>query len=184
MSSILVHACCAPCATASVERLLSEGESPFLFFKNPNIHPYTEFKARLDAFGEYLRGQGLPGEIDSEYGLDAFMNDAPDFGRPRRCAYCYEIRMDAAAQAAKRLGIARFTTTLTISPYQNHEAIIAAGDKAASMHGVEFVYYDFRPLYRKSRTMSKEAGYYMQKYCGCVFSEAERYDPAKGGTSR
>lgn len=184
MSSILVHACCAPCATASVERLLAEGESPYLFFKNPNIHPYMEFKARLDSFSEYLRVQGLPGEVDASYGLDSFMNGAPDFGRPLRCAYCYEIRMDAAAQAAIRLGISRFTTTLTISPYQDHEAIRAAGVKAAAKHGVEFVYYDFRPLYRKSRTMSKEARYYMQKYCGCAFSEAERYDPAKGGTVR
>ena len=184
MSSILVHACCAPCATASVERLLSEGESPFLLFKNPNIHPYMEFKARLDAFGEYLRQQGLPGEVDDTYGLDAFMNGAPDFARPLRCAFCYEIRMEAAAEAAKRLGISRFTTTLTISPYQDHEAIKVAGAKAAAKHGVEFVYYDFRPLYRKSRTMAREAGYYMQKYCGCVFSEAERYEPAKGGASR
>lgn len=179
MSGILVHSCCAPCATASVESLVGEGESPYLYFHNPNIHPWTEFKARADAFKAYLAGTGLPGFVDETYGLMKFVSTAPALTRPARCEHCYRMRLSAAADKARQMGIGRFTTTLTISPYQDHELIRKVGEELAAARGIEFVYRDFRPLYRKSRSMSRQAGYYMQKYCGCVFSEAERYGAAE-----
>lgn len=182
MTGILIHSCCAPCATASVESLVAEGEAPFLYFHNPNIHPWTEFKARADAFRAYLAETGLPGFVDDTYGLMEFISTAPGFTRPARCEHCYRMRLSAAADKAEESGIPRFTTTLTISPYQDHELIRKVGDEEAAKRGLEFLYRDFRPLYRKSRAMARQAGYYMQKYCGCVFSEAERYGTAGEGT--
>lgn len=175
MTGILVHACCAPCATASVESLMAEGESPFLYFLNPNIHPWTEFKARADAFRAYIVDNSLAGFVDETYGLMEFIRTAPGLERPARCEHCYRMRLSAAADKAKEMGISRFTTTLTISPYQDHGLIRRVGEEEAAKRGLEFVYRDFRPLYSKSRSMARQAGYYMQKYCGCVFSEAERY---------
>ena len=179
--SILVHTCCAPCATASVEKLLSEGEEPYLFFYNPNIHPFQEFKARLESFEAYLASSGLKGQADPIYGLDGFISGLEEIRKPSRCGYCYALRLERAAWMAKELGILKFTTTLTISPYQDHEMLRKAGMLAGEKYGVEFVYHDFRGEYRKSRQMAREAGFYMQKYCGCVFSEADRFDPARGG---
>jgi predicted adenine nucleotide alpha hydrolase (AANH) superfamily ATPase len=179
--NILVHSCCAPCATASVEKLITDGQSPFLYFYNPNIHPYTEFRGRLESFKQFLAASNLPGGADETYGLESFIEAAPALKRPERCIYCYEVRLMRAAFEAANRKLPKFTTTLTISPYQDHELIKQAGMKAAQEYGVEFAYYDFRPLYRKSRQMAKDEGYYMQKYCGCIFSEGERYDPAKGG---
>lgn len=179
-SGILVHTCCAPCATASVAKLLSEGEEPYLFFYNPNIHPFLEFKARLESFEAYLGSSGLNGEADALYGLDDFIEGLDDIKKPARCGYCYSLRLERAAIRAKEMGIGRFTTTLTISPYQDHEMLKEAGKLAGEKHGVEFVYFDFRSEYRKSRQMARGSGYYMQKYCGCVFSEADRFDPTRG----
>lgn len=181
MTSILVHSCCAPCATASVESLIQDAEAPFLYFYNPNIHPWTEFMARADAFKAYLAETGMPGFVDDTYGLIKFISTAPALIRPARCEHCYRMRLSAAAGKAAQMGIGRFTTTLTISPYQDHELIRKVGEEEASVRGIEFVYRDFRPLYRKSRSMARQAGYYMQKYCGCVFSEAERYAAAPEG---
>lgn len=178
--SLLVHACCAPCATASVGKLISEVESPYMLFFNPNIHPYLEFESRLDSFRAYLEVTGLQGEVNTAYGLERFINGLVDISKPARCLYCYLLRFEEAAKRAKELGIGRFTTTLTISPYQDHDLIKLVGKEAGDKFGVEFVYWDFRSEYRKSRQLSKDAGYYMQKYCGCVFSEADRYDPTRG----
>lgn len=178
--SLLVHACCAPCATASVAKLISEGESPYMLFFNPNIHPYMEFSSRLESFKSYLESTSLPGEVNAAYGLDSFIEGLTDISKPARCLYCYSLRLQEAAKRAKELGIGRFTTTLAISPYQDHDMIKLVGKEAGDMFGVEFVYWDFRSEYRKSRQMARDAGYYMQKYCGCVFSEADRYDPTRG----
>ncbi|HNV35311.1 MAG TPA: epoxyqueuosine reductase QueH [Bacillota bacterium] len=182
--SILVHACCAPCSTASVAKLASMGERPYLYFYNPNIHPYTEFRSRLDSFLAFLETCGFGGEADRNYGLETFIGCMKDMDKPGRCRCCYRTRLGAAARRAASLGIGRFTTTLTISPYQNHELIIEEGNRAAQDAGIEYVYLDMRPEYRKSRQMARDAGYYMQKYCGCAFSEADRFDPSRGGTMK
>lgn len=177
-----MHACCAPCASASSAYLVGKGETPYMYFDNPNIHPYTEFKNRLDSFRAFLVKSGLPGEAFENYGLREYLTSIQVAVKPERCLRCYEMRLDAAARRCRELGFVGFTTTLTISPYQDHDLIKLAGEKAARKNAVGFEYYDFRPLYRESRQMSREAGYYMQKYCGCIFSEEERYClPAGGG---
>ena len=96
-----------------------------------------------------------------------------------RCAYCYRVRMEETARYAAEHGYDSFTTSLLISPYQNHEAIRATAQAMGEQYGVEFLYRDFRPLFQAGQQFAREHGFYMQKYCGCIFSEEDRYMAAK-----
>ena len=94
---------------------------------------------------------------------------------PGRCIKCYEMRLFRTAQVAKEQGFDGFTSSLFISPYQKHELMAEVAQRAADTYGVAFYYQDFRPLFRAGQEFAREHGFYMQKYCGCVFSEEERY---------
>lgn len=174
MDRILLHICCAPCSVAVIEQLKEEGLSPTGFWYNPNIHPYQEYKARRDTLIEYAESIGLPLHIKEEYGLDAFTK-AVSSNIEQRCNYCYAVRMEETARAAKSLGFSAFTTSLTVSPYQNHELIHKAAQAAAKRHGVAYRPYDFSPRFRQGQSKARELALYMQKYCGCIYSEEERY---------
>jgi predicted adenine nucleotide alpha hydrolase (AANH) superfamily ATPase len=109
-----------------------------------------------------------------EYGLRPFMSEVfPNIDQ--RCIKCYSMRLDKTAQVAAKDKYEAFTTTLLISPYQEHDVIKRIAEEVAAKHGVSFLYRDFRPLFRESQAKAREMGSYMQKYCGCVFSEEERY---------
>lgn len=171
---ILMHACCAPCSVACVEALRQENIEPTAFWYNPNIHPVTEYKARKNTLTEYAAAVGMPLIMENEYGLRKFIEGVyPDF--EKRCGVCYAMRLEKAASCAKENGFDGFTTTLLISPYQNHELICTIGTEAAEKYGVRFLYRDFRPLFRQGQERARELGLYMQKYCGCIFSEEDRY---------
>ena len=92
-----------------------------------------------------------------------------------RCRYCYESRMEVAARTAKENGFDAFTTTLLVSPYQKHEIIREVGEQMAKKYGVEFYYRDFREGFREGQNIARELELYMQKYCGCIYSEEDRY---------
>ena len=85
------------------------------------------------------------------------------------------MRLFEAARQAKEGGFDSFTSSLFISPYQNHELMRETAERAAMEYGVEFLYRDFRPYFKAGQEKARELGFYMQKYCGCVFSEEERY---------
>ncbi len=171
---LLLHICCAPCSIACIQQLRQEGLAPTGFWFNPNIHPYTEFRSRKNTLVEYAKTIALPLVIGGEYGLRPFVQAvAADIDG--RCRYCYESRMEATAKEAAEKGFTHFTSTLFISPYQNHELLKATAEKAAANYGVEFLYRDFRPVFRDGQAQARELGLYMQKYCGCVFSEEDRY---------
>ncbi len=93
----------------------------------------------------------------------------------RRCTYCYEHRVEETARFAAEHGYEAFTSTLLASVYQNHEKIAEAAERFGEQYGVKFLYRDFRPNFRAGNQRARELGFYMQKYCGCVFSEADRY---------
>lgn len=173
----LLHVCCAPCSLACIEQLREEGIEPTAFWYNPNIHPFTEYRARRDAVRAYMPGVGVPLVEEGEYGLRPFLASLPAYDE--RCATCYSLRLNAAAAYAAAQGFASFTSSLFISPYQDHELMRAEAQKAAEAHGVAFLYRDFRPRFREGQQKAREAGLYMQKYCGCIFSEEERYSKAK-----
>ena len=94
---------------------------------------------------------------------------------PGRCVKCYEMRLFEAARQAREGGFGSFTSSLFISPYQKHELMQEVAERAAVEYGVTFLYRDFRPYFRAGQERARELGFYMQKYCGCIFSEEERY---------
>ena len=162
----------------SVQALRAEGIEPAAYWYNPNIHPLTEYRARRDALRGYAQSIGMELMEDDAYGLRPFVRAVAE-DIEGRCAYCYDVRMDAAARFAAEHGFTHFTTTLFYSPYQKHELLKETAERAAHKHGVELLYRDFRPLFREGQRQARKLELYMQKYCGCVFSEEERYAKSK-----
>ena len=176
--NVLLHACCAPCSVACIEALRQEGHALSVYWYNPNIHPFTEYKARRNALRDYAKQLELPMMEADEYGLRRFIAAVhPDYDA--RCGYCYTVRLEEAARQAADNGFDAFTTSLLISPYQNHELLIETGKAMGEKYGVRFLDRDFRPLFREGQAAAREMGLYMQKYCGCIFSEEERYQKKK-----
>lgn len=174
MSSCLLHICCAPCSIHCIETLRAEGVEPTGYWYNPNIHPYTEYRSRKTTLQAYAKSINLPLIVNDDYGLRSFVQAIyPDW--ENRCETCYRLRMEETARRAAEEGFSDFSTTLLISPYQNHELLIRTAEEAAAHHGVRFLYRDFRPGFREGQQKARELELYMQKYCGCVFSEEERY---------
>jgi len=171
---LLLHICCAPCSVYCVENLRADGIEPAGFWYNPNIHPYQEYKLRRDTLIDYAAAIELPLFIHEEYGLRPFVRAVAE-DIEHRCGYCYAVRMEETARFAAENGFTHFGTTLLVSPYQNHEAIRAAGEAAGKKWGVKFFYRDFSVGFRGGQAKAREQGMYMQKYCGCVFSEEDRY---------
>ena len=168
---LLLHTCCAPCSVYCIKSLRQEGIEPTVYWFNPNIHPYTEYKARRDTLKEYTANIGVQAIFEENYGLREFCKNVVDDLNNRCVKYCYRIRLEQTAKYAKENGYDTFSTTLLISPYQNHEALKKIGEEMAEKYGLEFLYRDFRPGFRQGQAEAREIGLYMQKYCGCIFSE-------------
>ena len=174
MDSVLLHSCCAPCSVYCIDTLRGEGIEPTSLWFNPNIHPYQEYKARRDTLIGYGESVDMEVRVLDDYGLRDFVRAvASDIDH--RCVHCYTIRLGTAAKYAAENGFRAFTSSLLISPYQNHELLRQVGEEMARQYGVEFLYRDFRPGFHASQAKARELGLYMQKYCGCVFSEEDRY---------
>lgn len=171
---VLLHTCCGPCALYPLTTLRSEGIEVTGFFYNHNIHPYQEFAKRRDAAQQMADQEDMPLIVRDEYRLEEFLANVaaePD----TRCGYCYASRLDAVAAAAKEDGFDAFTSSLFYSRYQNHELMRKKAEEAAEKQGIPFLYRDFRPGWQEGIRRSKESGLYRQQYCGCIYSEKERY---------
>lgn len=144
------------------------------FFHNPNIHPLIEFRRRLKAVKTLRDSLKLDIECSENYGLREFLR-AVAGSEDERCRICYSLRFDAACARAKELGIPSVTTTLFASPHQDHDLLETVGREAAARHGVEFLRRDFRPGHSGAREKAQKMKLYKQQYCGCIFSEYERY---------
>ena len=174
----LLHICCAPCANQCIEVLRGDKLEVTGFWYNPNIHPFQEFKARRQSLREYAPTIDLPLIENNDYALRPFVRSvAEDIAH--RCGKCYEMRFLETARQAAEGGFDSFTSSLFISPYQNHELMRETAELAAAEYGVQFLYRDFRPYFKAGQDKARELGFYMQKYCGCIFSEEERYIKAK-----
>ncbi len=172
-AGLLLHVCCAPCMTVVHEQLQREGFEVTAFFYNPNIHPWKERERRLQSLVDYADSKSIPLEIAHEYPLEENIRMLLD--AENRCYTCFKDRLTATAQKAAKLGIDSISTTLSVSPYQNQSYIIETGNASAGSCGVTFIYRDYREFYRESIQISSEAGMYRQSYCGCIFSERDRY---------
>jgi predicted adenine nucleotide alpha hydrolase (AANH) superfamily ATPase len=172
---LLLHACCAPCSIFPAAFLRDKARDFALYFFNPNIQPYQEFKRRLKTLVEFAEGGGVELAADQSYPLEDFLAGAlaEDGGR---CHYCYRLRMRKTAEFAANNGYEAFSTTLLGSPYQRHEDIAGLARAAAGEFGVSFEYYDFRPGFYEGAKISRDRMMYRQSYCGCVFSERDRYE--------
>jgi len=174
MDTVLMHTCCAPCSLSCIDPLRAEGIEPVAFWYNPTIHPWKEYQARRDCLLDYASTINMEVRVQEDYGLREFVQAVAD-QIDRRCTYCYTHRLEGTAKYAAEHGFSHFTTTLLASVYQQHDLIAEAGERLAQKYGVQFLYRDFRPNFRDGNRRARELGFYMQKYCGCVFSEADRY---------
>ena len=175
MEKVLLHSCCGPCSLNCIEPLRKEGLEPVGFWYNPNIHPWKEYEARRNGFLDHSKAVDMTVLIQEEYGLQEFVKKVSS-NLSNRCSYCYAVRLKTTAAYAKKHGFTKYTTTLLSSIYQDHEKIKKLGEEFAKQQGVEFLYRDFRTTFREKNQQAKELGLYMQKYCGCIFSEEERYE--------
>lgn len=173
---LLIHSCCGPCLLGSFEAFAKIfPEKPAVFWYNPNIHPFIEYRLRTESF--LVAAELKKAEIYSvgdKYGLDNFL-DLVMSDKNQRCRICYEIRLRITAQAASKNGFSHFSTTLLLSPYQNHKLIESAGMLSEEEFKVKFVYKDLRHTFQESKQLANDENLYVQKYCGCIFSEHERY---------
>lgn len=174
MNKVLLHCCCAPCSVSCIEPLRNEGIEPVAFWYNPNIHPFKEYEARRDCLIDYAKTVDMQLLIKEDYGLRSFVKAVAD-NIDNRCVYCYEHRLEETAKFAAENGFEAFTSTLFASIYQNHELMKTAAENYAEKYGVQFLYRDFRPNFREGNNLARKKGLYMQKYCGCIFSEEDRY---------
>ena len=166
---LLLHACCGPCAEYPARTLLAEGFKLRGFFYNPNIHPLAENDRRRKNLLILAESLGFPVDVDPACDESTWRT----MEAPARCRMCYSVRLHAAAKHAAAIGFPMFTTSLLISPYQDHEALKEIGEAAALAHGVRFLYRDFRPHFREGQQQARADGLYRQKYCGCINSLEE-----------
>lgn len=178
---LLMHGCCGPCSVYPIDALRQEGHQLTAYFFNPNIHPYTEFRRRKETLQGYANSIDMPLIVEEEYGLEEFLQRVA--ANPSgRCPVCYRLRLYKTAEKALELGMEGFTTTLLISPYQNHEMLKSVGENIAQEVGIPFIYRDFRPGFREGQSRAREMELYRQPYCGCIYSEKDRYYKPKRRT--
>ena len=171
---MLLHTCCGPCAIYPLRRLREAGHDVTGFFYNHNIHPYQEYTRRRDTVIQMADQESMPLIMRDDYDMEIFLAHvaaAPD----TRCSYCYSSRLRAAAEMAAKGNFDAFTASLLYSRYQKHDEIRTLGEQIGNEYGVMFYYQDFRPGWREGIQLSKDRGLYRQQYCGCIYSEKERY---------
>ena len=169
---LLLHACCAPCLIGTLPFVKNYEIACYWF--NPNIHPYTEYKSRLDALDNYTRDNNIELIIKDNYGLREFTRSVIN-NLENKCGFCYDRRMRETAEYAAENNFDSFGTTLLVSLYQNHENIKNICENYSRLYNINFFYQDCRGNFRAGQKQAREHNIYMQKYCGCIFSEEERY---------
>ena len=174
---LLLHVCCAPCGTYSVERFRELGFTVSGLWYNPNVHPFSEHEHRRQTLVDYAAQVDLPLIQEPGYEVVAFMRAIQGHERFReRCAICYQLRLGRTALVAAREGFDAFSTTLLISPYQDQDTIRIVGEHAAAQYGVAFVFENLRRGWAAHHQMVRDCELYSQRYCGCLYSEWEALD--------
>jgi predicted adenine nucleotide alpha hydrolase (AANH) superfamily ATPase len=174
MKSVLLHSCCAHCAAYTVDYFRRQEYEVTAFWYNPNIHPYMEHQHRLEAMHSLAQEMNFPLIVTEGYDMIDYFRRVVGH-ESQRCQYCFELRLSKTAEIALQTGFGAITSTLLISPHQKHDLLREIGNKVAEEKGVDFLYADLRKRYSDSRHMTKPLDLYRQQYCGCVYSEWERY---------
>lgn len=172
---ILLHTCCGPCSIYPLSRLRAQGHEITAYFYNPNIHPFREFKKRLASMRLLADKENLEVIYESRYGLKEYLRQVV-FKEDERCRICYDMRLSEVARLAAEQGFEAFSSTLLYSRYQQHGEICRQGEELAARHGIDFFYEDYREGWQEGIDRSIAMDLYRQPYCGCIYSEQERYD--------
>jgi len=180
--TLLVHTCCGLCLAALLDPLRRFDRFTVYFF-NPNIQPLLEFRRRAKSVHVLAEQQRLDAIVDERYDAKTFLKSVP-WDRPQRCLACYRMRLKATAEMAAEKGFSAFTTTLLASGHQDHEAVRRIGREEAAPRGLRFVEEDWRPLAARGHEEAKRRGLYRQQYCGCLFSEQERFEDTQANRYR
>ena len=177
---LLLHTCCGPCAIHPLAYLRQEGHEVHGYFFNPNIHPYTEYRRRKEAVADFAAASNWPVIFAEEYPIETYFREVA-YREKDRCRFCYFLRLRQTARVARRGKFDAFTTTLLVSPFQKHDLVREVGQAVAVEFEIPFYYVDFRPGYKQGVHRSRELGLYRQQYCGCLYSEKERFAPGRKG---
>ena len=171
---LLLHTCCAPCAIYPIETLRQEGAEVMGFYYRHNIHPYTECLKRQETLAVYAESIELKVIFQESYDLEGFLQRAV-FRESNRCAICYHDRLKTTALIAKKGKFDAFSSSMLYSKFQKHDLIREIGESVGKAAGVPFLYRDFRIGWKYGIETSRRLGMYRQPYCGCIYSEKERY---------
>jgi len=171
---ILLHICCGPCAVYPVDRLRLDGHEVMGFFFRHNIHPYTECLKRQQTLETYAGQIDLKVIYQQGYDLEGFLQKII-YRENNRCPICYHERLSATARLAEKSKFDAFSTTLLYSKFQNHDLIRSMGESLGKSFGIPFYYEDFRTGWKEGIQQSKALNMYRQQYCGCIYSEKDRY---------
>jgi len=171
---LLLHICCGPCAIYPIRLLRREAATVIGFFYRHNIHPYSECLRRQETLEDYAEQIDLKVIYQEGYDLEGFLRNVA-YREANRCTYCYHDRLHNTALMARHGKFDGFSTTLLYSKFQKHETIKSIGEAVGRSVGVPFYYRDFRPGWKEGVGESKRLGLYRQQYCGCIYSEKERF---------
>lgn len=172
---LLLHTCCGPCLLYPLDQLYAKGYDVTGYFYNPNIHPYKEFRRRLNSLSDLAKSEQIKLIVERDYDLDIYLKNVVH-NESNRCKICYDLRLRQTLLYAQTHGFDSFSTTLLYSKYQNHALIVDMCKSLSQQFGVTFVYSDFREGWQLGIDKAIEKNLYRQPYCGCIYSEQERYD--------
>ena len=171
---ILVHICCAPCAVYPFRELKRDFEQVMGFWYNPNIHPFLEYQKRLEAVKIMAKKERVRIIYREEYGLEGFLRRVV-YRESQRCLLCYYERLEKTAIFARRGEFDYFSSTLSLSPHQNQELLNAVIETISKKYGIKPYSENIQGRWQKGRELSQKMKLYRQEYCGCIYSEEERY---------
>ena len=171
---LLLHTCCAPCSIYPVQILRQMDIDVMGFFYRHNIHPFQECKKRADTLKEYSDSINLKVIYQQDYKIEEFIQSVA-FRETDRCRICYHDRLLQTAMIAKKGNFEAFSTPLLYSKFQNHDCIRETGEAIEAKYDIKFFYHDFREGWKSVIEESKRLNLYRQQYCGCIYSEKERY---------
>jgi len=169
---LLLHACCGPCSIYPLRILMERNIQITLLFFNPNIQPLQEYIRRRQGLMQVAEMMGISVLCPEKYDPKTYFREVV-FREEHRCRICYTLRLERSAHIAKRGRFDAFSTTLLYSKFQQHDLIRSIGEAIGT--DVPFYYEDFRHGWKEGIKGSKDLGIYRQQYCGCLFSEAERW---------
>lgn len=177
---LLLHTCCAPCSVYCIHSLRKENIEPTVYWFNPNIHPYMEYKTRRDCLKEYTKSINVNAIFKENYGLKDFCKNVISDLDNRCSNYCYRVRLEQTAKYAKENGYDSFSTTLLVSPYQNHDVLRKIGEELAKKYEIKFIYRDFRIGFREGQTKARELRLiYAKVLWMCVFRGGKIFKDTK-----